>query len=412
MSKARKNPRGMALIMVVAVVALATVLGYAMLCSATLSNIAGSNQTKLQSADNLAESGINLAMYYLQYPAEAPSLNGDSYWAGTGGDIAISSSVAGTVNVTVTRDPTDQWTYEVVSVGKAGGSSSSIIERTTGARLYVRNEFVAPHAGAFNYDIQVNPGTNFIGNVYTSRNLAVRYGTVPSSITGKGYCKTYTTPVAFQYLAPSGGFTTYSNPTGGSPTNGDVFLYKTYTYDNTTYTASVIPAVTTSYTAITRGTSVSNPAGVWYRDGSGSAGTFTLNDNVVINGTLVIEGNLNVRGANIVITPQAGYPALIVTGNMDIAQARRSITCNGTVYVGGQLRMTTLSSAPTLADYSRFTVNGALLLGTTTTAPFLSTYVVVTNVTYDATKAKAPDLSSATHLRTPKGVHVLRWGLP
>jgi hypothetical protein len=397
----------MALMMVVAVLALATVLGYAMLSSAALSNRAGANQAKLLAADYLAESGINLAMYYLQHPDQAPAVNAQGYWSGTGGEIALGSSIAGTVNVTVTRDADDIWTYEVVSAGKSGAQGDSSITRATGARLYVRNEFVASHAGGFNNDAVLLSGTTFNGNVFTSKNLGVRTG---SLVTGVGYCKTYSAGAGF--TTPAGGFSLLASPGAGSPTNGDIFLYKTYNYDDQSYNCDVIPAATTSYTAVTKGTSASNPAGIWYRDGSGTAGTFTLNDNVIIDGTLVIEGNLNVRGQGIIITPQPGYPALIVTGNMDIAQARRSITCHGVVYIGGQLRMTTLSIPATAADYSRFNVNGALLIGTTGTAPVNSGYAVVTTVTYDATKAKAPDLSASTTLRAPKGINVLRWGLP
>ena len=59
---------------------------------------------------------------------------------------------------------------------------------------------------------------------------------------------------------------------------------------------------------------------------------------------------------------------------------------------------------------------GTAVLGTftflnTTTAPFVSGYSVPTVIKYDATKAKAPDLALATQ-RTPKGISILRWGLP
>jgi hypothetical protein len=38
-------------------------------------------------------------------------------------------------------------------------------------------------------------------------------------------------------------------------------------------------------------------------------------------------------------------------------------------------------------------------------------YSVPTVIKYDATKTKAPDLSLSTQ-RTPKGISILRWGLP
>src|SRR5205823_4412594 len=82
--------RGMALLLVIAVIALAAVLGYAMLSGATLQNRAGANQVRLAGADYLAESGMNIAMYYLQNPDKAPgypSFGGVGYWTGTGGEV-------------------------------------------------------------------------------------------------------------------------------------------------------------------------------------------------------------------------------------------------------------------------------------------------------------------------------------
>jgi hypothetical protein len=40
----------------------------------------------------------------------------------------------------------------------------------------------------------------------------------------------------------------------------------------------------------------------------------------------------------------------------------------------------------------------------------MSTYNAKTTLTYNAAKVKAPELSSA--LRQPKGVTIVRWGLP
>src|SRR5687768_10868605 len=147
MMRGCQQPRGFALLLVVATLALMSGLSYAMLAAATLQNRTGGNQSRLMTADYLAESGLNLAMYYLQYPDRAPGYDtnfaGLGYWGGTGGNLAISSSIDGTVNVTVTRDATDSWTYEVVSVASANGSSATTVTKTTGARIYVRNEYVA-----------------------------------------------------------------------------------------------------------------------------------------------------------------------------------------------------------------------------------------------------------------------------
>ena len=105
--------------MVIAVVAVASMLGYVMLAGATLQSRASSNQNKRASADYLAESGLNIAMYYLQKPENAPSLNASGYWAGMSGSYMLPNGMSSTLEVAVTRDASDQWTYEVVSTATA-----------------------------------------------------------------------------------------------------------------------------------------------------------------------------------------------------------------------------------------------------------------------------------------------------
>src|SRR5688572_17257892 len=139
-----RSRRGIALMMVVAVVALASTLGYVMLVSASLQSRASTNQTKLVSAEYLAESGLNIAMYYLEHPNRAPAVNAEGYWAGMNTSYGLPNGSVGTLSVSVTRDATDPWTYEVVSAASVGSTSdaSRNVTRTTSARLYVQNEFV------------------------------------------------------------------------------------------------------------------------------------------------------------------------------------------------------------------------------------------------------------------------------
>jgi hypothetical protein len=361
------------------------------------------------SADYLAESGINLAMYYLQYPENAPALNVDGYWSGTGGAVALASSIDGTVNVTVTRDASDKWTYEIVSAATAGTNSNTRVTRTGGARVYVRNEYQIKHAGAFNNNASVPVGTAFTGDVWSYKSLGLKSGVPSASVSGVGYCKTATTGVG--WVNPAGGFKAVVLQTAASPDNTLINLYKTYIASDVTYNCDVIPTSTASLTGsvgtLTKTTSATNPAGIWYRNAT-SGGAFVLNDNVTINGTLVVEGDLQIKGTGIVITPQAGYPALIVTGTLEIFQPSKNITTNGATYVGTILKSngTPLSAAVS----SIFNVNGGLLIGTLSGTPVSASYNVVTVVKYDATKAKAPDLTSS--LRTATGVSIQRWGLP
>jgi Tfp pilus assembly protein PilX len=404
----RRDRNGLALILVIAVIALASVLGYAMLSGATLQNRAGANQARLMQADYLAESGLNIAMYYLQNPDKAPgypNFGGVGYWSGTGGDIAISSAVAGTTNVTVTRDASDQWTYEIVTVGKAGTNADTKVTRTTGARVYVRNQYSVKHAGAFNGNSTVGAYMTFNGDIWSSKNLGLKIGVLPLPVvTGVGYT---TSPlVGVGFTSPTGGWGVPANNLNPAPSSTDLNLYKTYWYNDVQYTCDTATAST--LTGVTLGTSAVNPAGVWYYK---PGGTLTITGNVTVNGTLVIEGGLKIQatGATITITPKSGFPALIVTDTLEIQHQKNKLTCNGVTYIGNQLKSG--GTTPLLpANYSTFAVNGALLMGNSA-GGLISGYNVYTTITYDSTKALAPDITSTTQ-HVPRGVSILRWGLP
>lgn len=399
------HPRGMALLLVVAVLAIATALGYVMLSSATLQNRAAGNQVRLATADYLAESGINLAMYYLQYPDRAPTLNAQGYWAGTGGDLAIASSIDGTVNVTVTQDASDIWSYEVVSTAKAGTNSETKITRTTGARLYLRNSYSITKAAVFNGNISVPGYWSVQGDVWTSKRLAIPTGSVTGSITGSGYCATKLTGTG--YTQPIGGWKSLPNADWPSPSGtNDLNLYTTYSWNDASFSADTISAG--SLGSVTKVPTATNPAGVLYKDAT-SGGAMVLNADTVIYGTLVVKGDLQIKGANVVIYPQAGFPALIVTGTLEIFQPKYSLTANGVVFVGTTVKSNGSRQA-VAADNSTFTVNGALAVGTVSGTPITTPWTVTTVIKYDAAKAVAPELTSVQHVS--KGVSIARWGLP
>jgi Tfp pilus assembly protein PilX len=399
--------RGFALMMVISVVALAAFLGYAMLATSTLQSRASSNQIKLVSADYLAESGLNVAMYYLQKPENAPSLNASGYWAGTSQSYTLPNGLPSTLNVTVTRDASDPWTYEVVSTAEVGQASSSKVSKTTGARVYVRNEYILKQAAAFNNNVALNGPFTVAGDVYTTKQLSLKIGALGTPyVSGYGYCKTAQTGVGF--TSPAGGWKTMTTPSQVAPSNSELNLYKTYEVDQVTYNCTTLgtSSLTGTSGVVTKSPTVTNPAGIFYRNTS-SGGAFVLGDNVTINGTLVIEGDCQINGANITITPESGYPALIVTGMLDIVNPSKVITAKGVCYVG-QIKST--NNPASLVVASQFNIQGGLIIGSSSATPVASSFTAKVNVTYDATKAKASELSSVG--RVSKGVSIVRWGLP
>jgi Tfp pilus assembly protein PilX len=407
--------RGVALVVVLAVVAIASVLGYVMLSTASMQNRAGSNHARRISADYLAESGINIAMYYLQYPDRAPARNADGYWGGSSADYTLPNGYPSNLVISVTRDASDPWTYEVIAVGTVGveSESSSSITRTAGARVYVRNEYVMkPGAMVANNSFTIAGPVTSNGDVYSAKHLAMKVGTSTPVVNGAGYAPT-AMPQGVGWSQPRDGYRPLSNSGTPpiAPTNSEINLYKTYTLHEQPHDAELLGAITSLLENLLGilhlQPTESNPGGVIYKDAR-SGGAFVLGDNVHIDGTLVVEGDLQIKGANIVITPKPGFPALIVTGNVEIFQNGKSLTANGATYIGNQLKSNGTPTLPALT--STMTVNGGLIFGTPSGAPIASGYNVKTVLNFNAAKAKAPELS--TSLRSPKGVSIVRWGLP
>jgi Tfp pilus assembly protein PilX len=420
----RRRPRGIALMMVIAVIAIASVLGYVMLSTASLQNHAGANQVKLLSADYLAESGINIAMYYLQYPGRAPALNAEGYWSGMNAEYTLPNGSPATLTVGVQQAMDNSsppkpvpWTYEIATSAAVGSDTDPThrVTRTTGARVYVRNEFVMrPGAVVSNNAITFYGPITTSGDVYGAKQMGIKSGTLTPAINGAGYALSGI--VSSGYIAPRDGFIALSNTSAGAPiapSNSNVNLYKFYNVEDKRYEAGLITTVTDILTGLLGlvfpPPAPDNPAGVVYKDATSSP--LVLSDNQTINGTLVVEGDLQIKGTNITINPQPGFPALIVTGNLEIYQSGRNLTSNGLTYIGGQLKSNNNGlPAPPQSLASTFTVNGGLIFGSSSVVPIPTTYNVKTLITYNATKARAPDLSTA--LRQPIGVSIVRWGLP
>ncbi len=382
--------RGFAMIMVLAAIAIAVVMGFAMLAGASLQTRTRGNASRSIAAEYLAESGVNLAMYYLQNPNNAPSLNASNYWGGTNGAVTIDP---GAVTVTVTRDTTagNNWTYEIVSSATVGASGDTQMTRTANARVYVKNEYRVSYASGFNSAATIQPNTSITGDVISNGNVKLSNSTVSGVIYAP----------STSGAANPGGRKDVPAAAVPAPTNPDVNLYRTYTIGGVTYNADVISASTLSGSVgvTTLGSSVTNPAGIWY-----TTGNLTLGDNVKIDGTLICGGNLIVSGANIVVTPKSGYPGVVVTGNFQVNHTLKSMTINGICYIGGTLKSSGVWVQ--LSQASVLTVKGGLLIANV--SPISSSYSAVTNVTLNSTMNLAPELSTAG--RTPIGIQVLRWG--
>ena len=136
----RVRRRGMALVMVMVIVAVAVALGYAMLSNASLQAQVGANLQRTAAAECLAESGVELAIYYLQNPANTPNSwiaqgkNNGRMFEASGvafGKREDKSDVDGSVDFYATPDATVAGKYIITATGHARPGTSSQADHTS-----------------------------------------------------------------------------------------------------------------------------------------------------------------------------------------------------------------------------------------------------------------------------------------
>jgi Tfp pilus assembly protein PilX len=384
----RSKRRGFSLMMVTAVVAVASVMGIAILSSSALQAEASSNQDQAARADGLAESGIALGLYYLQNlndPTKCPMpvlTNPGGVYTKLGQ--GLGTAVSGTFDLTITRLASNR--YTVKSTGNAT-STRGTVQRSLTATVevnYFPYALTATNASTLLSStlpaVTANGGTTILGDVYSNGPLTVN-ATVTGNIFGGngvlgGLIKTITGVVVTLV-----------------PTTSNVNHYASYYYNNVRYT----PPTITLATDIPAQPAANNPAGVYI-----CAGNLDLTGNVKINGTVVLtsSGSLRVSGAGNQITPLAGYPALVADGDITFRASNSTIDILGLTYMGGKV---TRSSTYTGC---KLNVTGGLLYGGTSTISLDSNIAV--QVKYDRAKASVPDLVSGGNPQ-PSSVTVTAW---
>ena len=331
--------RGIALLLVVVVLALAAVLGFAMLSSASIRHAASGNTLKAASAEGLAESGIELACYYLVNPQNAaPSVPAGSFWSG-GNNITLGAGVPGSIDVAVTQLSANK--YKIVSTGKAENS----IRRTMTAEVLVDGGFQVNHGAAFSGNALLTLNSKIYGDVQV-KGLLTNLGLIDG--------------IVFSNLLPGGTGLVGSilgldaSPTTHLPSPSALRSFATYSYDGNTYSAVEITAVPAGTTL---GPTAANPAGVYI-----CRQPLYLYNNSRINGTLVLESGatLNISGSGTEIKAADGFPALIAKSDVFIRGpgTSRNLKIDGLAWIGGSIKQSGL-----LLGTNMIEIDGAVLFG-------------------------------------------------
>lgn len=413
--------RGVALLMVLVVIGICTVLSLAMMSSSTVQAMVGDNLARASRADVLAESGVNYAMLQLKRTAAS-----DNCFTGT--TLSLGDDVPGRCTIVVQR-----------------------IEKSLAAK---RAEYPEGDADALanvqEYRIQADVEmTDASGAVQargrsTARVLA--WSELPirqAGLVGGNLSLTAASPsaVVFDSIAVNGNLTllnlntvrwpgmAYANIINATTIPGsrqgpfaaaeawitkpvNVRTFETYVYrDGKTYSAATLPTaggVLSNFNSIAG--SASNPANVYRHVGS-----LTLNGNVRIKGTLVVEnGDLIINGtsgfldllglgANNLVDASAdhsaGFPAIVVKGGSiqyAAAPSGRLLIARGVTWVSGQIGSLAHGTG------TEMIFDGSVVLPSPATSIYTRGQVTMSHRS-DCTKVPLLDQS------LPSRIHILEW---
>lgn len=343
-----RRHRGMALLLVLVVVSALTIVGLAAVSTATLNSRSGEHLASQSSALQAAQSGVEVAALRLSRPWEV-GLSWGELWSGTEGFVPLPESGAGGAGrcevyyrVTITDDASH---YYVTSTGVSvviGGSptdENQVKARSTVRAVLAKPKLEIPYAVLSDRWMRIPGKLSVTGNVFVNGDLTVWFG-------GRIYGNAMATGSISNLGLISG-----SRHSGAAavemPPIATGYYLPSYSYDG----LEGSPVRLTSSISGELPTGVpGNPDNVYYSDSD----TF-IYDNAVLNGTLLIKGDLLVRNQT-VINACPGMPALIVEGDMLLSRSA-NLSTNGLVQVGGTIRE--LSDGLTRSNWSH---SGPLLL--------------------------------------------------
>jgi Tfp pilus assembly protein PilX len=376
-----RTGRGFALLLVLIVMAVATIMAYALLASSTLQDNGSATAPLASQADALAESGVELAMYYLQHPANAPSRTTattvyPAYW--TGASNITFAGMPGKVTVTVTPSGTGTTMQWIITSSATASAGKAAVSKTVTAAALVNGTYVSTQAIGSNAQVNLGTGANITGGINSPlavviTGLARVSGLLSAlSITGSYSGSSAAAPI--------------SNPV---PDWNSVQSYLTYTYNNKSGTATPVNASG----ANSAGTG--NSAGVFKY----MSGTVTLKSPCTISGTLYVpNGGVNFQGNVTVGPPAPGFPAIVCNGNITSTAVGSTLTVKGTVYAANGI-----GSADLL---STINIQGALLMAASAISNLFGGSLIVT---YNSTYASVPNLSASEAYLTPQSVKLVSY---
>ncbi len=349
----RTERRAVALLITLSFVVIVFTLGLSFASRTAFSAPQAENRYARARAQALAASGVSIAAHYLIHPPT--SISACSFWPGTGGVPISIDGGPDTCTIGVSRSTSDPRLFTVVSTGTAVDRYGVERSRRTITadivlpppnRWCVRPAYLGSVAQTFPGllrffgDLHVNGSINSLA---WSQSIVSATSTItwwPASAYGP---PSQTLPNQPVRVIPSVSTTNYAQYLINGTT------YSALTFSNRDLNASAPPNNGAAVTS-------SNPGGVLVStNGSAGSRVIRFKNNVNYIGTIVVDGDAQLDGTNVRITPVSGYPALVVSRDLAILSNDKDLTINGPVLVGGTIRQGLFRST--------ITINGPVISG-------------------------------------------------
>jgi hypothetical protein len=334
----RKHRDGFALMLVMLLLAMSVVLGLSYLSVASIKTASSDNFVTSSKARYLAESGLEHAMFVIQ---SNPSLLNGSITTPLGPYYIDSSS--------------DSYVFYGQPTGVAG--QYHITAKGSSGRITQQSEALVRSAAAPSITVKqgllLTSGAPWLpSSLHVSGDVFVNGSLWNNAyIDGKAGANGVVSDAFHRVLH---GVSNYASPVDPPPLVGSD--YESYKLNGTTYRWVDCKGKTlgggdpiANGGAVTSG----NPGGVIHGAGSGKKLTLTNNLNYI--GTIVIDDDLTIDGANITLTAVNGFPAIVA--NRIILTNNAHVTINGPVIC----KLGFVASSGLGSPSSQTTLNGCLV---------------------------------------------------
>jgi len=302
----KKARPGVALLVVLFIVMAITILSLGFVSRSDVELACGQNMILRTEMDYLAESGLEHARGLILNPQDI----GLEDWTGIHTELQLVEGSSDYYNVTVNRDSTDFCNY-IIECNAYRLQGGDTIGRSSVIATLRLDPCIAYWAGE---STTISSRIAITGDVYCNGTLinngtidgdAFATSNISGTITGrKNETVTLSYPVAWPNLSVTD-------------------FEPKYYIGATLYSAQQIVGVDI-------------PSPGLLTDVQYCTGNVNMPDNVTINGTLVVGGDLTISGINNVITAQPNFPALVVGGQVLIKDGS-SLVINGLAQIRGPI---------------------------------------------------------------------------